>query len=106
MLTEERHRLILDLLAQKGVIKLQELVDATGASESTIRRDLTQLETEKKLRRVHGGAALLQQKREELSVSEKSLKYIEEKRRIAVYASSLVQKETASIWMRERQRGK
>ncbi|KAF6511734.1 Transcriptional repressor of the fructose operon DeoR family [Geobacillus stearothermophilus] len=33
VLTEERHRLILDLLAQKGVIKLQELVDATGASE-------------------------------------------------------------------------
>ncbi|EPR29785.1 Fructose repressor [Geobacillus sp. WSUCF1] len=92
VLTEERHRLILDLLAQKGVIKLQELVDATGASESTIRRDLTQLETEKKLRRVHGGAALLQQKREELSVSEKSLKYIEEKRRIAAYAASLVQK--------------
>ncbi|BBW96293.1 DeoR/GlpR family DNA-binding transcription regulator [Geobacillus sp. FSL W8-0032] len=92
MLTEERHRLILELLAQKGVIKLQELVDATGASESTIRRDLTQLENEKKLRRVHGGAALLQQKREELSVSEKSLKYIEEKRRIAAYAASLVQK--------------
>ncbi len=102
MLTEERHRLILDLLAQKGVIKLQELVDATGASESTIRRDLTQLETEKKLRRVHGGAALLQQKREELSVSDISKKSGGSlSMRPAWY-----KKETASIWMRERQRGK
>lgn len=47
MLTEERHRLILELLAQKEIVKLQELVEATGSSESTIRRDLTQLEKEK-----------------------------------------------------------
>ncbi|WP_027410314.1 DeoR/GlpR family DNA-binding transcription regulator [Anoxybacteroides tepidamans] len=91
MLTEERHRLILELLEEKKVVKLQELVEATSSSESTIRRDLSQLEKEKKLRRVHGGAALLHQKREELSVLEKSMKNIDEKRIIAKYAASLVQ---------------
>jgi DeoR family transcriptional regulator, fructose operon transcriptional repressor len=91
LLTEERHRIILDLLARKEVVKLQELVEATNSSESTIRRDLTQLEKEKKLRRIHGGATLPHQKREELSVLEKSAKHIEEKKRIAEYAASLVE---------------
>jgi len=66
-------------------------VEATSSSESTIRRDLSQLEKEKKLRRVHGGAALLHQKREELSILEKSTKNIQEKRMIAQYAASFVQ---------------
>ncbi|MBB3905836.1 DeoR/GlpR family DNA-binding transcription regulator [Anoxybacteroides rupiense] len=91
MLTAERHRLILELLAEKKVVKLQELVEATASSESTIRRDLNQLEKEKKLRRVHGGAAVLHQKREELSILEKSEKYIQEKRMIAQYAAGFVE---------------
>ncbi|RXI99821.1 DeoR/GlpR transcriptional regulator [Anaerobacillus alkaliphilus] len=90
MLTPERHRIILDLLANKEVVKLQEFVDATESSESTIRRDLSQLESEKKLKRVHGGASLLQQKGEELSVLEKSTKNVEEKELIARYAASLI----------------
>jgi DeoR family transcriptional regulator, fructose operon transcriptional repressor len=90
LLTAERHRLILELLAEKEVVKLQELVEATASSESTIRRDLSQLEKEKKLKRVHGGAALLHQKREELSVLEKSTKNMKEKQMIAKYAASLV----------------
>ncbi|WP_102349538.1 DeoR/GlpR family DNA-binding transcription regulator [Bacillus sp. Marseille-P3661] len=90
MLTPERHRKILSLLTEKEIVKLQELVDATDASESTIRRDLIQLENEKKLKRVHGGASLLHQKGEELSVFEKLAKNLDEKDAIAKYAASLV----------------
>ncbi|MFY4774565.1 DeoR/GlpR family DNA-binding transcription regulator [Metabacillus sp. RGM 3146] len=90
MLTPERHSRILKLLSKKEVVPLQELVDATDASESTIRRDLSQLQKEKKLRRVHGGAELIQQKGEEPSVAQKSSKYTEEKAKIAKYAASLV----------------
>ena len=90
MLTAERHRIILDLLEKQEVVKLQEFVDATSSSESTIRRDLSQLESQRKLKRVHGGAALLQQKREELSVSEKSTKNLQEKLEIAKHAASLI----------------
>jgi DeoR family transcriptional regulator, fructose operon transcriptional repressor len=91
MLTEERHRIILSLLEAKDIVKIQEIVDVTDASESTIRRDLTQLEQEKYLKRVHGGASKLQGKLQELSVSEKSTKNLQEKHLIAQYAASLVE---------------
>ena len=41
MLAEERFAMILDLLAQKRSATVLELCDALDASESTIRRDLT-----------------------------------------------------------------
>ena len=44
MLAEERFAMILDLLAQKRSATVLELCDALDASESTIRRDLTQLD--------------------------------------------------------------
>lgn len=90
MLTPERHRIILEVLAQNEVAKIQDFVDATSSSESTIRRDLSQLEDEGKLKRVHGGASLLAQKRDELSFSEKSTKNHDEKDQIAKYAASLI----------------
>ncbi|WLR51790.1 DeoR/GlpR family DNA-binding transcription regulator [Bacillus tianshenii] len=91
MLTTERHHIILSLLKKQEVVKLQELVDATGASESTIRRDLNHLEQTKFLKRVHGGASLLQGKRIEPSISEKEAYALEEKRQIAELAVSLIE---------------
>ncbi len=91
MLTEERHRIILDLLKEREAIKIQEIADVTNASESTIRRDLTQLEQEKYLKRIHGGASRLQGKLKELSVSEKSSKSFHEKQMIGKYAASLIE---------------
>lgn len=91
MLTPERHRLILQLLKEHGVVKLQELVEITNSSESTIRRDLIQLEEEKQLKRVHGGAARLQGKLQEPSMIEKSTKNLQQKREIAKYAASLIE---------------
>lgn len=58
MLNEERYRRILRLLQEKGIVKLQELCTMLEASESTVRRDLQDLEERGQLRRVHGGAAL------------------------------------------------
>ena len=43
MLAEERFALILNLLAEKRTATVQELCEALNASESTIRRDLTEL---------------------------------------------------------------
>lgn len=90
MLTPERHRLILQLLKERNIVKINEIVELTNTSESTIRRDLTQLEEGKFLKRIHGGAARLQGKLQEQSMSEKSSKNIQEKRKIAQYAASLV----------------
>lgn len=44
MLTEERHRYIKAALRQQGVVKAKDLMQALTASESTIRRDLQDLE--------------------------------------------------------------
>lgn len=91
ILTPERHRIILDTLKEKQVVKIQELVELTNTSESTIRRDLVQLEEANYLKRVHGGASLLQGKRTEPSISEKSTKNLQEKQLIGQYASQLVE---------------
>lgn len=90
MLTPERHRIILELLTQQDVVKIQDIVDVTDASESTIRRDLTQLEQDKFLKRVHGGAARLQGKLTEPSIIEKSSKNLQEKSQIAKLAVNLI----------------
>lgn len=90
MLEPERHQLILDALKTKSSVKLQELVELTNSSESTIRRDLIQLEQGKFLKRVHGGAARLQGKLQEPSMTEKSSKNLQSKRQIAQYAAGLV----------------
>ena len=93
MLTNERHTYILRLLAEKQAIKIQELVESTGASESTIRRDLTELEQSRKLERVFGGAILPGQNLLEPSIKDKSTQFLDEKIRIAELASSFVQRE-------------
>lgn len=90
MITEERHKLILDILEKKGIVKLNEFVELTNTSESTIRRDLTYLESVNALKRVHGGATLLKSRYTELSYNEKLDKNINEKSIIARYAASLI----------------
>lgn len=58
MLKTERKQLILEELNQHHVVSLEKLVSLLETSESTVRRDLDELEAENKLRRVHGGAEL------------------------------------------------
>lgn len=91
MLTDERFELILSKVKQQEIVKIQELVDITGASESTIRRDLTELEDKKFIKRVHGGAKLLKGKLQEASVPEKSSKNLHEKKKIAQFAAAQVE---------------
>jgi DeoR family transcriptional regulator, ulaG and ulaABCDEF operon transcriptional repressor len=52
----ERWQLILARLREKGIVRVADLVDVTGASVATLRRDLAKLEDTGQLRRVHGGA--------------------------------------------------
>lgn len=91
MLTTERHNLILSMLTQKQTIKIQEIVEATSASESTIRRDLTELENLGKLVRIFGGATVPSRYANEPSVIVKSSKNTQEKNQLAKYAASIIQ---------------
>ena len=56
MLPLERHRLIVELLGQRGVMRVNEIAQATRVSRETIRRDLSELERKGILTRSHGGA--------------------------------------------------
>lgn len=91
MLTPERHQVILDLLKVKKSVTIHQLVELTDSSESTIRRDLSQLEKEKYLKRLHGGAALLQGKLREPNIVEKSAKNLQQKKIIAKEAAILIE---------------
>ena len=90
MLTEERHAFILDQLKQHNIVKTQALITVLNSSESTIRRDLQQLEAGGKLKRIHGGAKRMYQLNDELSVHEKSSKSVQEKNAIGRLAASLI----------------
>ncbi|ASK61447.1 DeoR family transcriptional regulator [Virgibacillus phasianinus] len=93
MLTNERHTIILKLLTEQQTITTQDIHEATAASESTIRRDLTDLENQHKLQRIHGGATLTEKKLQEYSIAEKSTRNLQEKQMIAKHASQLIQDE-------------
>lgn len=91
MFNIERKKAILSVLEKQEVATVQELVNATGASESTIRRDLTDLESQNYIKRLHGGASLSKRKTEEPSMSEKKSVNQEEKKSMAKAASAFVE---------------
>ena len=91
MLTPERHQYIIEKIKQDGFVKIQRLVKDLNTSESTIRRDLSQLEDMHLLKRVHGGAESVKKRGQEPTISEKSMSHPLEKKAIAKYAASLIE---------------
>ena len=92
MLAEQRAERILRELAQQRAATVTDLCRVTGASEATIRRDLTALAKQGKLSKVHGGAVLMSGEfhNEELDMDTKRGLYAEEKDRTAQYAAGLI----------------
>jgi len=90
MFPEERKRLILERVRTGASVTVQDLSQAFGVSESTIRRDLRELEREGLLERTHGGAVPADPTREEPSYAEKSDQNRAEKVAIARVAAGMV----------------
>lgn len=93
MLTEERYSIILEMVKQNKSVKLPELCELLGASESTVRRDLSSLDERGLLKKVHGGAISLDDRSFNLveqDMEAKSKIFTEEKIAIARFASSLI----------------
>lgn len=88
----QRHKLIMKLLNEQGNITVNEIVALTNASESSIRRDLVELDQKGYLKRVHGGATLLPKNTtmEEDPLSKRQQLNSLEKQKIAKYAASLI----------------
>jgi DeoR/GlpR family transcriptional regulator of sugar metabolism len=56
VLTAERRATIVEMVVQKGAVRVSELATRFDVDVSTIRRDLQALENQERLQRVHGGA--------------------------------------------------
>jgi DeoR/GlpR family transcriptional regulator of sugar metabolism len=91
MKSVERHLKIRELFASEEFVEAETICRKLKVSESTVRRDLIELETAGVLRRVYGGAISLQTRDEALDLSRLSAISREEKVRIGKAASALVQ---------------
>ncbi|MDO4869273.1 MAG: DeoR/GlpR family DNA-binding transcription regulator [Bacillota bacterium] len=96
MLQYERFEKIMDLLKQQSSVRVTELVPLLDASESTIRRDIAELDKAGRLRKVFGGAVsaggtdnpVNAQSRD---MGAKALTRTCEKMQVAVHAASLIE---------------
>lgn len=87
----DRQSAILQYLTEKGVASVATLAHEFHVSEMTIRRDLTELESQRALQRTYGGATVYDPTIFEVSLQAKTTQFIEEKRRISKAAADLVQ---------------
>ena len=96
MLGKERILYLLDCLEKNNILKVKEIASELNISEATIRRDLSELEKQNKLKRIHGGAVkidtnqILSEQRE-VRMQDRFRIHYEEKRKICDKACSIVQ---------------
>ena len=97
LLALERHREILNLLAEKGSARVSELAQRFDVTEETIRRDLDKLEAEGRLSRSHGGAVSRTDRENETPHWQREYLNTREKEAIAREAVKLVQEQDRLI---------
>jgi DeoR/GlpR family transcriptional regulator of sugar metabolism len=87
---DERRNKMLELLNEKGKIKVADLSKHFGISEVTIRNDLAELEMKGMLDRVHGGAVSAYRAYYNMSLQERMNTNKKEKLQIAAEISGLI----------------
>lgn len=94
MIVEERFAKILQMVEEKRVVTVLELSETLEISESTIRRDLTALDNNKKLRKVHGGATAIDGRfaAADFEVHFREDQYRTEKQQIGKFSAGLIEK--------------
>jgi DeoR/GlpR family transcriptional regulator of sugar metabolism len=98
MKTEQRHRLIAELLRRQDEVSVEELIEACDASGATIRRDLEVLASHGVLRRVHGGARSLIVRGENPGYGQRELEDQAVKVRIAAAVAGLL-RDREHVWL-------
>ncbi|MGI6737200.1 MAG: DeoR/GlpR family DNA-binding transcription regulator [Anaerovoracaceae bacterium] len=99
MLRQERLQWIRNQLRADRVAQIHELADRLDVSESTIRRDVTDLEHRGLVKKVFGGAVSTEAPADtergnlEPSVAARASVHVREKRLIAAYAASLINRD-------------
>lgn len=90
MHAHERHKIILELIAERGAVTVAELCERLDISDMTVRRDFSTLERSGLLRRIHGGAVSARGRSYEPPVLARVHKARAAKQAIGRFASSLV----------------
>lgn len=93
----ERHKHILKSLQTKGYVNVSELSKELRVSTVTIRKDLKLLEERKLLFRTHGSATPQNPYIADRHVNEKEKMQVEQKQKIAEYASGLIEHNNSII---------
>jgi DeoR/GlpR family transcriptional regulator of sugar metabolism len=86
----ERRERLRRIVQARRAVRVEDLKDELGVSVATIRRDLDELEDSGALRRVHGGAVTVDDRRVEAHFDTKAAEHADEKQRIASRALELV----------------
>ena len=84
MQPEARQKRIQDYLNRAEFASLEELAREVGASVSTVRRDITALESAGSLRRMHGGARLINPPSDEFAFTARDTHQLAEKEAIPI----------------------
>jgi DeoR/GlpR family transcriptional regulator of sugar metabolism len=89
-LAPRRRDRLVEIVGQRGVVRVAELCRLLKASPATVRRDLEQLEGSGRIRRVHGGAVAVQTRLAEPQFDDKTAIAARQKHRIARAALKMV----------------
>jgi len=90
MIPAERRARIVEILKERGAVRVSSLSEDLGVSEMTIRRDLERLGSDGVLSRTHGGAILKRHMAQEPFYTESVTTHPEEKDRLAHAAAALI----------------
>lgn len=82
----QRHERILSLVHQRGRVDVADLAEEFEVTTETIRRDLSDLQRRRLVRRVHGGAVLWDSGGFQPLLAQRDVRFVDEKRRIAAAA--------------------
>lgn len=90
MFLEERQAKILEMLTRDGKVLVKELAEIFGVTEDSIRKDLSSLELDGKLKRTYGGAVTIEEKLQMTEAQRRRISDVEAKRKIAAAVVRLI----------------
>lgn len=91
MLQQERHHQIIAKIHLDGQVKVKDLAKEFDVTEDCIRKDLTALEKEGLIKKIHGGAMQARKNLHFFQVNERMNVYSEEKKKIAQKAMKFIE---------------
>ncbi|MDF3130647.1 DeoR/GlpR family DNA-binding transcription regulator [Kiritimatiellaeota bacterium B1221] len=93
MFQPQRHAEILQTLEHQGGVRVSDLASRMDVTEETIRRDLLKLESDGRLKRIHGGAIPHISERDPVPYQHRQMEQVDAKRSIARCALNEIEEE-------------